>query len=120
MLRQVSIAWPVAVNLTRAPECRKGPPTLVRFEFLVGTPADDEGLRLSVEANWEGHELALDLSIPDRFVFGPAPAPDGLPSGGGPPEGSSTRAVILIIAGAALLVVSAAVVFSPRPGRNTT
>ena len=108
---QVSIAWPVA-ELSKAPECRKGPPTLLRLEFLLITPAADELLRLSVEANWEGNDLVLDLKIPDRFVFAPAPNPDGLPSGGGPPAGGPTRTVILIIAGAAMLVLSAAVAIS--------
>ena len=108
---QFSMEWPY-VPLTSVPECRKGPPTLVRLEFVAGTPADDEVLRLSAEANWEGNDLVLDLNIPDRFVFAPAPTPNGLPSGGGPPEGGSTPAVFLIIAGAAMLVLSAAVAIS--------
>jgi len=115
---QFSMPWPVA-ELSRAPECQKGPPTLLRFEFLLTTPAGDEGLRLSLEATWEGNDLVLDLNIPDPFVFAPAPNPNGLPSGGGPPEGGSTPAVILIVAGVALLALSAAGAFSQRSKPST-
>ena len=114
---RASIAWPVA-ELSKAPECRKGPPTLLRLEFLLVTPAVDEFLSLSVEANWEGNDLVLDLNIADRFVFAPAPNPNGLPSGGGPPEGGSTPAVILSVMGAALLAVSAAAVIAQRRGAD--
>ncbi|MEE8518905.1 MAG: hypothetical protein V3S98_07255 [Dehalococcoidia bacterium] len=57
----------------------------MRLEFLLITPAADEGLRLSVEADWEGNDLVHDLNIPDRFVFAPAPTPNDLPPTGGAP-----------------------------------
>ncbi len=103
---QYSTAWPLVP--ISVPECKKGPPTLLWLEFHLSDPVGGEGLRLSVEATWEGNDLVLDLIVPDRFVFAPAPNPDGLPSGGGPPAGGPTPAVILIIAGAALVVVAAA------------
>ena len=114
---QYSMEWPLAPS--SVPECEKGPPTLVGFDFVMGSPAGDEILRLSVEANWQGNDLVFDLSIPDRFVFAPAANPNGLPSGGGPPEAGSTPAITLLILGAALLAVSSAVVFSQRPKPST-
>jgi hypothetical protein len=91
-----SIKWPLLGLPATAIECRKGPPTTLRFEFRSLDTI------LSTEFVWRGSDIAVDLEVP-----GP---PTELPITGGALGGGSGEAdwVLLLIAGAVLGVLSLA------------
>jgi len=99
----LSRTWPLPPWSSQPPECSKGPPTILRFEFGG----------LFIEFLWTGGDVTMDIEVPPEVpVFAtptPTPAPpEELPiTGGTPGEGPGEAGwVFLLIAGTALGVLS--------------
>lgn len=102
-----SIQWPLVQIPEMPTECRKGPPTTLRFEFN-----SNFGI-LSSEFVWSGSDVTANIEIPGPTtpsnLASPSPASPtvrGLPgTGGGPLEPSSRPAWVLsIVAGSLALL----------------
>ena len=91
--------WPLTDG---PPECQKGPPTTLRFEF---------GL-LAIEFLWTGTDVLMDIE-----VGGASAAPPQLPSTGGPIHGQGTplaRELGLLGGACAAMVVAVAIIGRKR------
>jgi hypothetical protein len=83
---QYSIPWPLILIPEFPIECRKGPPTTLKFEF--GS--------LAAEFVWTGASLTVDIEVPPSAAT-PSPSPPavGLPVTGGRPQNALMQAALI-------------------------
>ena len=88
--------WPLTDG-EQPVECRKGPPTTLRFEYLAHTPDLGETVWLTAEVEWTGTDLVTDIEVPAEYVVtptptsSPSPTPAQLPDVGGAPNRDSSN-----------------------------
>jgi hypothetical protein len=103
----IKVPWPLGDGDEQPPECMKGPPTTVRFEF------GGEFGSLAGEVVWTGSDVTLDIEVPPLVATPTATAGDLPPTGAAPGERSSTLPIVVALVIAALMI-PASVVLSLR------
>ena len=105
-----TIPWPLGSG-GLAKECLKGPPTMVRIEFLPYDPLADRLFdAIGGEAEWTGEDTVVDLEVPLEVPgTSTSPTPGDLPSAGARAGGQSAVspsgiAALMVIIGAAAVV----------------
>jgi hypothetical protein len=93
----VIFTWPLS-GFAQPPECTKGPPTALRFEF-----GSQFGF-LIAETVWSGSEISVDILVSSLDTLSPTPTPgtSQLPPTGGPAPPSGRYWLIVTMAAFAL------------------
>ena len=94
-----SISWPLQDG-SQPVSCTKGPPTVVRFDFLPVSCA-----RLSIEILWTGPDVTGDVEVPASCLAA-TPTPVQLPETGWPSQ-PHRLPVLVVLVPAGFLVAAA-------------
>lgn len=113
------MGWPLAPGPGQPPECTKGPPTVLRFEFK-----STSGRTLPVEVVWRGVNTGVTVIMgPPAMPVTPTPSAAPvvkLPSTGARPEGAGSsvggRLVVVAVTIGTLGLLAAVTSLYGRPG----